>query len=127
MIGRAAMVALLVLTACGADNPTAVTVEMRNSRFIPSTLTLPAGEQVRITLVNRDPIEHEFVLGTPTEQEHHERAADLSHDGTPGAASLAGGERQTIVVDVPTEGPWLFGCHRPGHYAYGMKGSVTIR
>lgn len=127
MTGRVVAVILLAigLQGCGSE-ATGVTVEMRNSRFFPSALTLPAGEQVRITLVNRDPIAHEFILGSPGEQREHEEAADISHDGAPGAASLSAEETQTITVTVPEEGPWLFGCHRPGHYAYGMKGSVKI-
>jgi uncharacterized cupredoxin-like copper-binding protein len=30
------------------------------------------------------------------------------------------------TVTFPSQGSLLFGCHLPGHYAYGMRGVITI-
>ena len=36
------------------------------------------------------------------------------------------GETIVTTVTFPSTGSLLFGCHLPGHYAYGMRGMITI-
>ena len=43
-----------------ATEPASVTVTLQNHRFTPSTITVPAGQKVRIVLINRDPATEEF-------------------------------------------------------------------
>jgi len=38
----------------------------------------------------------------------------------------AGTTRATTVTFGPSTGTMLFGCHLPGHYAYGMVGTIEI-
>lgn len=124
----AATLAGLAASACAAAPASrTVRVEMRYSRFVPASLSIPAGTTVRFELVNADPIAHEFVLGTEQEQRTHERAPDRVHDERPGQASLAPGETKTIEFTFGTPGTLIYGCHRPGHYSYGMRGAVRVR
>lgn len=116
----------LVLTACSETGPRAITIEMRHSRFTPASFTAEPGEQVRITLVNHDLLAHEFIIGTDAEHAAHEQGIEATHDGAPGAASLKAGERQTITYTFARAGELRFACHLPGHYAYGMKGTITV-
>ncbi|TML75158.1 MAG: hypothetical protein E6G04_12825 [Actinobacteria bacterium] len=81
---------------------------------------------VAAKLVNEDPITHEFIIGTAAQQEAHEIGPDVDHNGLPGQASLAPGETRTISFTFGKSGSLIFACHRPGHYAYGMRGTITI-
>ena len=36
------------------------------------------------------------------------------------------GETKTLVFTFPQAGPTLAGCHVAGHYASGMKASITV-
>jgi uncharacterized cupredoxin-like copper-binding protein len=59
-------------------------------------------------------------------QQLHERGKPESHNGKPGQATLSPGETRELSFTFGSAGSLIFGCHRPGHYAYGMKGTVRI-
>ncbi len=53
--------ALLVAgSAAAAPDQPAVTMTLMDHRFTPSTFTVPAGQKVRIVLINRDAATEEF-------------------------------------------------------------------
>jgi plastocyanin len=55
------LVALTALAgAASAGEPPAVTLILKNHRFVPATFTVPAGQKVRVTLVNQDMATEEF-------------------------------------------------------------------
>ena len=121
--------ALLVLAgsamSCSSDGP--IEIGVRYSRFDPATLEAQAGVPVTFVVTNDDPIPHEFILGTVAEQLEHESGDDVTHDGTPGAASLAVGETETVTFTFDEAGEYQYACHLEGHYAYGMFGTITVR
>ncbi|MDB5483339.1 MAG: hypothetical protein JWO83_4392 [Caulobacteraceae bacterium] len=43
-----------------ADTPATITLTLKNHRFTPATFTVPAGQKVRVTLLNQDPATEEF-------------------------------------------------------------------
>ncbi|MGZ4241182.1 MAG: plastocyanin/azurin family copper-binding protein, partial [Actinomycetota bacterium] len=96
------------------------------SRYSPVAFTVRAGQTVRFTLVNDDPITHEFIIGDAATQALHERAPDEDHNGKPGQATIHPGETRVITYTFTSPGTLLFACHRPGHYAYGMRGTIHI-
>ena len=57
--GLAAAV-LLAAFASRADAPATVTLVLKDHRFTPSTFTAPAGQKVRIIVVNQDTATEEF-------------------------------------------------------------------
>src|SRR5439155_6270758 len=114
-----------LLPACSSA-PRTISVDMRYSRYSPVALNVRAHETVRFKLVNEDPITHEFILGTAAQQQAHETAPQVDHNGLPGQASLGPGETRTISFTFAAPGSLIFACHRPGHYAYGMRGTITI-
>jgi uncharacterized cupredoxin-like copper-binding protein len=131
MRARVAAVAILVmaaaaLPACGGG-PRAIRIDMRFSRYTPAALNARAGETVRFELVNDDPITHEFILGDAALQDRFERAPDEDHDGKAGQATLHPGQTKVIEYRFGSVGTLLFACHRPGHYAYGMRGTIHIK
>jgi uncharacterized cupredoxin-like copper-binding protein len=134
----------VVVVACGAvlvaaraagsrpaDAPDrTLVVTMHHSRFEPATLRVDPGQRVRFVLRNTDPIDHEFILGDAAVQARHERGRDRHHHGdVPGERSVAAGQEAATTYTFPAglDGQVLeFACHLPGHYAYGMHGTVRI-
>ena len=107
-----------------------VVVTMRHSRFEPSVLRVEPGERVRFVLRNTDPIDHEFILGDESVQRRHEEGRERQHHGdVPGERSVPAGQEAATTYRFPAtrDGRALeFACHLPGHYAYGMHGTVRV-
>lgn len=104
-------------------------------RFDPAELVVAAGETVRFEVTNPTSLEHEFVIGDETEQEHHGEEmmggeAMMSRDAMmhdeENAVSLAPGEAKELVYSFGDEGELLIGCHVDGHYAAGMMGTISV-
>ena len=113
----------------GGDERTVV-VTMRHSHFEPAAVRVEPGEQVRFVLRNTDPIDHEFILGDDGVQRRHEQGREREHHGeVPGERSVGAGQEAVTTYAFPAalDGRALeFACHLPGHYAYGMRGRVTV-
>ena len=129
----AVAVALLVgpvsLAGCGLGarpEMRTIVVTIHYSQFGSSLLTVRPGETVRFVVRNSDPIDHEFILGDETVQHFHEAGSEPHHGAKPGEISIPAGQTRTTTFTFPRLGTLLFGCHLPGHYAYGMRGSVLI-
>lgn len=103
-----------------------VVVDVRWSRFSPTEVEVPAGTTVRFEVRNRDPVAHELIVGDQSVQDRHERGTDTRHDA-PGEVSVPAGSTATTTYSFPRAGRVLFGCHVPGHWSYGMRGTVTVR
>ena len=107
-----------------------VVVTMHHSRFEPALVRVAPGERVRFVLRNTDPIDHEFILGDRAVQRRHEQGRERHHHGeVPGERSVAAGQQAATTYAFPA-GPagrtLEFACHLPGHYAYGMHGTVRV-
>jgi hypothetical protein len=56
-----AIAAMLCTTGSAwADAPGGITLTLKNHRFTPAVFTVPAGQKVRVTLINQDPATEEF-------------------------------------------------------------------
>lgn len=106
--------------------PTAITVRIEHSRFVPAVLEVKAGESVRFEVVNDDPIDHEFLIGDETVQDLHERGTESHHGARPGEISVPAGASAETTYRFDEPGTLIFGCHLPQHYAYGMRGVIRI-
>jgi len=104
-----------------------IRIVIHHSRFEPGDVEIAPGETVRFVIVNTDPIDHEFIVGDARVQLMHERGTEAHHPPRPGEITVPAGATRPTTVDFPTSpGATLFGCHLPGHYAYGMVGTVRI-
>ena len=54
------VLALAVGSAAVASGGPSVTVTLKNHRFTPAAISVPAGQRVQITLINQDPATEEF-------------------------------------------------------------------
>ena len=125
-----AVVAALAAGACTATSQAAtdvVNVEIHHSRFIPATLTVPKGQTVHFVVHNTDPIDHEFIVGDQATQDRHERGTDDHHDGSvAGEISVPAQSTVETTYHFGPPGQILYGCHLPGHWAYGMRGVIRV-
>ncbi|HEU5004039.1 MAG TPA: plastocyanin/azurin family copper-binding protein [Actinomycetota bacterium] len=105
-----------------------VAIAIHYSRFSPSAVTVKEGSTVRFVITNTDPIDHEFIVGNEALQQAEEAGTDTVHDGSvPGEVSVPAGTTRSTTVSFPSNPiTWVFACHLPGHYAYGMRGLIAI-
>ncbi|HUG15569.1 MAG TPA: heavy metal translocating P-type ATPase, partial [Thermomicrobiales bacterium] len=105
-----------------------ITVDANDQmRFVPGNLTVEAGETIAFTVTNTGVIPHEFVIGNAHEQEEHgaDMGAGDGHEDNDvaNAMTLAPGETRTLLYTFNEPGELLIGCHVPGHYEAGMRGT----
>ena len=101
--------------------------------FDASEITVSAGETITFRITNTGNIPHDFTLGDQETQDEHEvemaemmaSGETMSHDD-PNAVVLAAGETKELTWHFSEAGTVLIGCHQPGHYGAGMKGSVAV-
>lgn len=136
-IRAAALAGLLTLLVVGASATTGgaagrptdgvVHVSIHFSRFDPETIEVERGETVRFVIRNTDPIDHEFILGDDEVQRVHEDGTEARHAPRPGEVSVPAGATVVTTYTFPLEdGTLILGCHLPGHYGFGMRGTVSI-
>ncbi|HZA27279.1 MAG TPA: cupredoxin domain-containing protein [Actinomycetota bacterium] len=122
----AAMLAAVLLGAFSPSRERTVEITIHHSRFRPATVEVSPGTTVRFVLRNTDPIDHEFILGDEEVQARHEAGTEAHHGAIPGEVSVPAGEEASTTYIFTEPGTLLIGCHLPGHYAYGMRGSVRV-
>lgn len=105
-----------------------VVLTARHSRFEPATVEVPVGTTVRFVVRNVDPIDHELIVGDEDTHRRHEAGREAHHHGdTEGEISVPAGTAAVTTYRATAAGPVVFGCHLPGHFAYGMAGVLTVR
>ena len=128
-VAAVALLAAVVLSGCAsaaAAGPQEVTISFRYSRFTPATISVPAGVPVTFTLRNDDPIGHEWIVGLPDVHAAHRIGTEPYHEGRATEVTVPPFEaRSSVLTFAP--GSYAFICHLPGHEAYGMKGTLTVR
>ena len=119
------------MEAADADRVIEITAK-DDFTFDPASVTITAGETVTFQVTNVGAIPHDFVLGDAHMQDEHEaEMAEMSGDDMamhdePNAFVLEPGETKEMTWHMTEGGEILFGCHQPGHYQAGMKGTVTV-
>ena len=130
-LGRRLLAAVLLLLAAAcapasaASTVETVHVEIHYSAFSLAKLQVEPGETVRFVVSNSDPIDHEFIIGDEAVQIAHELGTEAYHPPRPGEISIPAGETVETTFTFGTR-DLLFGCHLPGHYAYGMRGAISV-
>ncbi len=127
-----------VASAAGAPGDparAARTVEVKagdDLRFQPDHVQVKVGETITFKIINTATIEHDFTLGDAAAQSAHDKEMVSSSGGQmgmaaePNAIRIAPGTTKAITWTFTSAGTTLYGCHEPGHYASGMKGTITV-
>ncbi len=133
MLGLAAV--LLAAGLAAGRTPAAVSppagvrtvhITIHFSSFDLQQIDAVPGETVRFVIENTDPIDHEFILGDDLVQRIHELGTEAVHPPKPGEVSVPAGTTATTTYTFGAPGELTFACHLPGHFAYGMRGTVTV-
>jgi uncharacterized cupredoxin-like copper-binding protein len=135
----AALAAIMILTgsamAGGASSgdaaplgPGTATVHLtiRHSHFTPEHIEVRPRTTVRFVVDNADPIGHELIIGDAEVHLRHENGTERTHPPRPGEVSIAGLSTAETTFTFGDPGSVLFACHLPGHFAYGMSGTVDV-
>lgn len=123
-------VAGLVAQTAAASGPQAglrtINVTIHFSRFSISHLDMAEGTLATFVVRNTDPIDHELIIGEQAVQDAVEHGTELHHN-TPGQISVPAGSVVTTTYFFGQPGTLLFACHLPGHFFYGMHGTIKVR
>ncbi len=106
---------------------TSIEIVIRYSAFEPSSVTVPVGVPVTITLRNDDPIDHEWIVGDASVHAVHRVGTEPLHPDRPTEVVIPALESRTTTVTFEAAGTLAFICHLPAHESYGMVGTITIR
>jgi uncharacterized cupredoxin-like copper-binding protein len=119
-----------------AEAPRDIAITMTDSlRFDPGTIVVTEGETIRFLLANPTVTPHDFLIGDLEEQLHHheEMAAGEVHDDAPAPegeypapVTLEPGESAEVIVTFREAGNIVIGCHVPGHWEAGMRGTIAV-
>jgi uncharacterized cupredoxin-like copper-binding protein len=102
-----------------------VQIRIHYSAFSFGHVEVSPGETIRFIVTNADPIDHEFIVGDQALQVAHELGTEAYHPPRPGEITIRAGETGETSYTFGDR-DLLFGCHLPGHYAYGMRGSIAV-
>lgn len=66
-------------------------------------------------------------MGDASVQSLHERGTEEHHGDKPGEVSVPAGETAETTYTFERDGDLVFGCHLPGHFDFGMRGTISVR
>jgi uncharacterized cupredoxin-like copper-binding protein len=98
-------------------------------RFSPEKIAVKQGETIKFSIKNTGTVLHEFVIGTPKENEEHAalmvKFPNMEHS-EPYMAHVPPGKTGEIVWTFNRSGDFDFACLIAGHYQAGMRGTVSV-
>lgn len=102
-------------------------------KFQQAALQVQAGQPFSVAFNNPSPLQHNWVLVEPGQEDAVANAAAAKNGdptGIPGVIAgkppVNGGSNDTIDVPPQQAGDYPYICTVPGHYAAGMKGQLTV-
>ena len=124
--------------------PREVNVVLKDWIFLPDPVDVVPGETVLLHVVNGGLEIHELVIGDQAVQDAWEAAELATIDAPPGPTPVVSvppevsgirvvvpsGQRVDVTWQVPAAAAdvskLLLGCHIPGHWQKGMRGTVVV-
>lgn len=141
-LGAPVVVALVVTTAgygieaAGSDRPgepqplgagpVTIRLGVEHSLFDTEEIRVWQGTRVRFVVDNGDPIPHELIVGDASVHARHEAGTHAQHPAIPGEVSVPANATGVTTFRFDEPGRVEFACHLPGHYDYGMHGTVEV-
>jgi uncharacterized cupredoxin-like copper-binding protein len=119
----------LLLAACSgggssSSGSTSIQTSMSEFAYSPNTWTVPAGQKITLTLINKGTVEHDWVLMkeavTPPFSSANQSNVIFS-------AKTAAGATNVVTFTAPSSaGEYEVVCDVPGHLEAGMMGKLTV-
>src|SRR5262249_34455085 len=98
--------------------------------YVPETIEVSKGEQIRFIIDNEGLFNHEFVLGTEHDISSHavemKKHPDMEHHD-PHSLSLGPYGRGELMWRFTKAGRFLYACLIPGHLERGMRGTIVVK
>ena len=98
--------------------------------FVPGTVEIRKGEQIKFMLRNSGALDHEFVVATTAENLRHAEAMkkmpDMVHRDS-NARTLAPAKAGDMVWKFSNAGTFEYACLIPGHRDAGMTGTIVVK
>jgi uncharacterized cupredoxin-like copper-binding protein len=123
------LLSTLVLAACGgggssSQGSTSIQATMNEFAYTPNTWSVPAGQKITLTLVNKGSVEHDWVLmkAPVTPPFSSTNQPDIIF-----TAKTAAGATNVVSFTAPSAaGEYEVVCDVPGHLEAGMSGKLTV-
>jgi uncharacterized cupredoxin-like copper-binding protein len=100
-----------------------------NLKMEPAAIKVPVGQAVTFVVTNSGATEHEFIVGDEAVQMEHEgdmaSMGGMSQDEANGIG-VKPGETKELTMTFSAAGTTIAACHEIGHYAAGMRATITI-
>ena len=126
-LALAALAASACTTASAAQLPTHIAIRIHYSHFDQTKIDVPMGVPITFTLVNDDPIDHEWIVGPSAIHETHRHGTEAVHAGRPTEVSVSALSTRETTITFENPGTYAYICHLPGHEEYGMMGQLIAR
>jgi len=97
-------------TQAPASGATEINVVGTEFSFNPASISVKAGEKIKITFRNNGRSPHNLVV----------EGLNI------GTKTISPGQTETIEFTAPSSGTYTFFCSIPGHRAAGMEGSLKV-
>lgn len=115
-----AVLAMAFIAACNGDDDDgngngngngggSVTIETPAIEFDPDSISMNEGENLEVELNNTDTQLHTFTID--------DLGIDLEVDG---------GSSDSVTIEAPDAGEYVFYCSVPGHREAGQEGTLTV-
>jgi uncharacterized cupredoxin-like copper-binding protein len=133
MIKKTIFILAFVLAACQAQPSTDITVVLTDFAYAPTSIVIPAGQPVRLTMENEGAIEHDFVVEQIDVQ--GVSAADDSVGAHHGHGDMpeydlhiatAAGRTNVLEFTALTPGTYRVFCSIEGHIEAGMIAELIV-
>ena len=134
--------------AGGAPKKQEVAIQLTEFAFKPNKITLTKGVPVELKLANKGSVTHEFMVYAPpkagmsmedlekwAEERSYFKDLEVTVEG--GGIEVVGegifeveieaGKTAEIKFTPTKAGTFEIGCHLPGHYEAGMKGTMVVK
>jgi plastocyanin len=128
IFGIIVLLAVSLLTAC-STGPKSIkqSVTMSEFAFDPAQISVPAGSQVNLTLVNDGTLAHELVIIKKDLQVTAPFEEDQDKDKIYWENEVEAGESESEAFTAPEEpGEYQIVCGIAGHLEQGMQGTLTV-
>jgi len=118
------LIAVLLLAACGAGGTPGPAYKVIGTefKFEPASITVTAGEKVKITVENKGALEHDWTL-----LEADGQTPLKGDDGKAIVIHVAPGVIKSIEFTAPKAGRYVIICSIPGHKEAGMTGELIVK
>ncbi|MDR5694428.1 MAG: cupredoxin domain-containing protein [Armatimonadota bacterium] len=139
---------VLVQAGGGAPKKQEVTIQLTEFAFKPNKITLTKGVPAELKLSNKGSVTHEFMVYAPpksgmsmedvekwAEDQSYFKDLEVTVEGAGievvgkgiFEVEIEAGKSAEIKFTPTKAGTFEIGCHLPGHYEAGMKGTLVVK